>query len=84
MSMFQPFWCGGTRGGKGNSTPHRYRSVCVWVIRVSATGRGRTKEDLLPHVREHFMGKISQSFRNESGFSRGLERSDCNTQPFDS
>jgi len=58
--------------------------VCVWVIQVPATGHGRTKEDLLLRVKEHFMGKISQSFRNKSGFSRGLERSDWKTQPFDS
>jgi len=78
------FGCGSTRGGKGDSTPHTYRSVCVWVIQVPATGHGRTKEDLLLRVKEHFMGKISQSFRNKSGFSRGLERSDWKTQPFDS
>ena len=55
------FGCGSTRGGKGDSTPHTYRSVCVWVIQVPATGHGRTKEDLLLHVKEHFMGKITVS-----------------------
>lgn len=31
------------------------------MIQVPATGHGRTKEDLLPHVKEHFMGKITVS-----------------------
>lgn len=61
MSMFQPFWVLWYKAGKGDSTPHTCRSLCVWVIQVPATGHGRTKEDLRPRVKEHFIGKVTVS-----------------------